>query len=52
MKVHVPDAELRACARAGIRASSRAGSVRAAFHLYNGDADVDAAVVALSTQAD
>jgi selenocysteine lyase/cysteine desulfurase len=47
VKVHVPDAASR-LERAGIRAASRAGSVRAAFHVYNGEADVDAAVAALS----
>ena len=50
VKVAVPDAPAR-LARADIRASSRAGSVRAAFHVYNGGADVDAAVAALA-QAD
>lgn len=33
---------------AGIRASVRAGSLRAAFHLYTTEADVDAAVAALT----
>jgi selenocysteine lyase/cysteine desulfurase len=33
--------------RAGIRASTRAGSLRASLHLYNTDADVDAALEAL-----
>lgn len=33
---------------AGIRASVRAGSLRAAFHLYTTEADVDAAVEALT----
>ena len=35
--------------RAGIRASTRAGSLRAAFHLYNDEDDVDAALDALTT---
>ncbi|HEY6749236.1 MAG TPA: aminotransferase class V-fold PLP-dependent enzyme [Mycobacteriales bacterium] len=35
-------------AQAGIVASVRAGSVRAAFHLYTTEADVDAAVAALT----
>ncbi|MBD0291852.1 MAG: aminotransferase class V-fold PLP-dependent enzyme [Thermoleophilia bacterium] len=34
-------------ARAGILASVRAGSLRASFHLYNTEADVDAALAAL-----
>lgn len=34
-------------ARAGILASTRAGSLRASFHLYTGEADVDAALDAL-----
>jgi selenocysteine lyase/cysteine desulfurase len=34
--------------QAGIRASTRAGSLRAAFHVYNTDADVDAALDALA----
>jgi selenocysteine lyase/cysteine desulfurase len=33
--------------RAGIRAASRAGAVRASFHLYSTEADVDAALDAL-----
>jgi selenocysteine lyase/cysteine desulfurase len=33
--------------RAGIRASTRAGALRASFHLYNTEADVDAALAAL-----
>lgn len=33
--------------RAGIRAATRAGAVRASFHLYNTEADVDAALDAL-----
>lgn len=35
-------------AQAGIRASVRAGSVRAAFHLYTTTEDVDAAIAALT----
>jgi selenocysteine lyase/cysteine desulfurase len=34
-------------ARAGIRAATRAGTLRAAFHLYNTEEDVDAALAAL-----
>lgn len=45
--VDVPDG-LSRLASAGIRASSRAGRLRAAFHIYTTEADVDAAVVALS----
>jgi len=44
--VNVPDAQ-RKLAAAGIRAAVRAGSVRASFHVYSTDADVDAAVAAL-----
>ncbi len=43
----VPDADRRLAA-AGIRAASRAGALRASFHLYSTDADVDAAVSALT----
>ena len=43
----VPDAEER-LARAGVMASARAGRLRASFHLYNTDADVDAALEALA----
>lgn len=35
-------------AAAGVRASSRAGRVRASFHLYNREQDVDTAVAALT----
>lgn len=35
-------------ARAGIRAATRAGGLRAAFHLYTTEADVDAALAALA----
>ena len=34
--------------RAGIRAATRAGSLRAAFHVYNTDTDADAALAALA----
>jgi selenocysteine lyase/cysteine desulfurase len=34
-------------ARAGIMAAARAGRLRASFHLYNTEADVDAALTAL-----
>ena len=46
VSVDAPGAEQR-LERAGIRASVRAGSLRASFHLYNTDADVDAALGAL-----
>jgi selenocysteine lyase/cysteine desulfurase len=42
-----PDAEA-AFARAGVIASARAGRLRASFHVYNTDEDVDAALNALS----
>lgn len=42
----VPDAAAR-LDRAGIRAATRAGRVRASFHLYTTEADVDAALDAL-----
>jgi selenocysteine lyase/cysteine desulfurase len=42
-----PDAAER-FARAGVRAAVRAGSVRAAFHLYTTEADVDTALNALT----
>jgi selenocysteine lyase/cysteine desulfurase len=42
----VPDATER-LARAGIMAAARAGRLRASFHLYNTEADVDAALSAL-----
>jgi selenocysteine lyase/cysteine desulfurase len=42
-----PHAE-EAFARAGILASARAGRLRASFHVYNTDADVDAALNALT----
>ncbi|MFF4880458.1 aminotransferase class V-fold PLP-dependent enzyme [Micromonospora sp. NPDC000668] len=45
--VDVPDAERRLAA-AGIRAAVRAGRVRASFHLYSTEADVDAALTALT----
>jgi selenocysteine lyase/cysteine desulfurase len=43
----VPDAERR-LTRAGIRVAVRAGSVRASFHVYNSEGDVDAALAALA----
>lgn len=43
----VPDAAQRLAA-AGVRAAVRAGRLRASFHLYTDDADVDRAVEALS----
>jgi selenocysteine lyase/cysteine desulfurase len=45
--VDAPDAEPRLAA-AGIRAALRAGRLRAAFHIYNTDADVDRALDALT----
>jgi selenocysteine lyase/cysteine desulfurase len=45
--VDVPGAERR-LARAGVRAAVRAGRVRASFHIYTTDADVDLALDALS----
>jgi selenocysteine lyase/cysteine desulfurase len=44
--VDVPDAEARLSA-AGIRAAVRAGRIRASFHVYSTEADVDAALNAL-----
>jgi selenocysteine lyase/cysteine desulfurase len=46
--VDVPDAE-RKLARAGVRAAVRAGRVRASFHIYTTDADVDLALDALTS---
>ncbi len=43
----VPGAEEK-FARAGVRAAVRAGSLRASFHLYTTEADVDAALDALA----
>jgi selenocysteine lyase/cysteine desulfurase len=43
----VPDATEQ-LARAGIMAAARAGRLRASFHLYNTEADVDAALEALT----
>jgi selenocysteine lyase/cysteine desulfurase len=42
----VPDAAAK-LERAGIRAATRAGALRASFHLYSTEADVDAALDAL-----
>ena len=47
VSVDVPGAEER-LEHAGIRASVRAGSLRASFHLYNTTDDVDAALEALA----
>ncbi len=44
----VPDDPGQRLAEAGIRAASRAGSLRASFHLYTTETDVDAAVAALN----
>ena len=41
-----PDAAAK-LERAGVRAAVRAGRVRASFHLYSTEADVDAALDAL-----
>ena len=46
VKVDVPEAQAR-LARAGIQAAVRAGSLRASFHVYNTEEDVDAALDAL-----
>jgi len=46
VSAEVPDAAEK-LARAGILAATRAGSLRASFHLYNTEADVDAALAAL-----
>lgn len=43
VSAQVPDAE-RKLAAAGIRAASRAGSLRVSFHLYSTEADVDLAL--------
>jgi selenocysteine lyase/cysteine desulfurase len=45
--VDAPDAEARLAA-AGVRAAVRAGRVRASFHVYSTDADVDLALNALA----
>jgi selenocysteine lyase/cysteine desulfurase len=45
--VDVADAEAR-LARAGVRAAVRAGRVRASFHVYSTEADVDLALNALT----
>jgi selenocysteine lyase/cysteine desulfurase len=45
--VDVPGAEER-LRRAGIRAAVRAGRVRASFHIYTTDVDVDRALNALT----
>jgi selenocysteine lyase/cysteine desulfurase len=44
--VDVPDAEQK-LRRAGVRAAVRAGRVRASFHVYSTEADVDMALAAL-----
>lgn len=46
VSANLPDADRRLAA-SGIRAATRAGALRASFHLYSTDADVDAAVSAL-----
>ena len=45
--VDVPGAERR-LARAGVRAAVRAGRVRASFHVYTTESDVDSALAALT----
>ncbi|GAA5065498.1 selenocysteine lyase/cysteine desulfurase [Thermocatellispora tengchongensis] len=45
--VEIPDARRRLAA-AGVRAAVRAGKVRASFHIYTTDADVDLALNALT----
>jgi selenocysteine lyase/cysteine desulfurase len=45
--VDVPGAEEK-LARSGVRAAVRAGRVRASFHIYSTDADVDMALSALA----
>jgi selenocysteine lyase/cysteine desulfurase len=47
VSLRVTDADRRLAA-AGIRAATRAGSLRASFHLYNTEDDVDAALAALT----
>ncbi|MFF5172991.1 aminotransferase class V-fold PLP-dependent enzyme [Micromonospora sp. NPDC000089] len=47
VSVDVPDAQEK-LARAGVRAAVRAGRVRASFHLYTTQADVDLALSALA----
>ena len=46
MTVDVPGAQEKLAA-AGIRAAVRAGRVRASFHVYSTEADVDMALAAL-----
>jgi selenocysteine lyase/cysteine desulfurase len=48
VSVDVPDAASK-LEKAGIRAAARAGSLRAAFHIYNTEDDVDSALEALQT---
>jgi len=48
VSANVPDAELK-LARAGIRASVRAGRTRLACHIYTTDRDIDEALNALAT---
>lgn len=49
VRVPVPGADER-LRRAGVMAAVRAGQVRASFHLYNTEADVDAALEALGAK--
>jgi selenocysteine lyase/cysteine desulfurase len=49
VSTHVPGAAER-LERAGLRAAARAGSLRASFHLYTTEADVDVAVETLSAR--
>jgi selenocysteine lyase/cysteine desulfurase len=48
VSIDVPDAEAR-LASAGIQAAVRAGHLRASFHVYNTEGDVDAALDALAS---
>jgi selenocysteine lyase/cysteine desulfurase len=49
VRVGVPDAAER-LERAGIRAAVRAGQLRASFHVYNTESDVDSALEALDAR--
>ncbi|NJP65773.1 aminotransferase class V-fold PLP-dependent enzyme [Streptomyces spiramenti] len=46
-----PEGAVEALHRAGVRVARRRGALRAAFHLYNDEADVDRAIAALETTA-
>jgi len=47
--ITIPVADTDRLTRAGIAVARRAGSVRAGFHLYNSDADVDALIRAVDS---